>query len=211
MVQDKGRYTVTNATPTTLELFARTHLSILMMCLLFAIIGLAEARPSTLPENAFGVQVGISEWETPALSLTAEWLLPSDVLDISLSAEVYSVNLSSVEDSWGGQLALSTLVFPAWGTTPPLSFGAGLELMYEDEGFAASLGPTIGTDLSFVYDEPIALSLYSGLGVSQDAEFFAAWTGIIRYYIELDDYDLALELQSNQDVWLSFGARVVFY
>lgn len=172
-----------------------------MRALIFGLLALslAWASPSAFPENAAYVRLGVSRGVY--VGIGGELLLPVPFVDLALGGEAFIAT-----GRYGARLDISALFFPALGTTPPTALGAGGDVRLTSERFAIHAGPVIGTDLLFVADLPITLSLYAALGFDSTRGLSPAWALAARYYFEA----LALELASRDDALISLALRYLF-
>ncbi len=164
----------------------------------------AFAVPSIFPEDAAFVTLGYNG--TVAGNFGLEVVLPVRYLDVSLGLEGYAP-LTNIADA-GVRLSGTALVFPAFGTTPPLALGLGADTGYGLDGFSVHAGPLVGTDLLFSLRAPMTFSLYLGPGYATKAGFSLAWAAQLRYYFEGDT--VALELSSTDLIPLGLGIRILF-
>lgn len=164
----------------------------------------ALAAPSIFPEDAAFVNLGYRG--TLVGNAGLELVLPVNYLDVSLAAELYTplTDVSTVGVRFSG----TALVFPAFGTTPPLALGLGAGTGYEPSGLSVHVGPLVGMDLLFSLRLPMTASLYLGVGYAAASGFSLAWAGQLRYYFEGNTF--ALELSSTDLVPLGLGVRVLF-
>lgn len=179
--------------------------SFLIICVLAA----GQAQPNSFPENALEVQM--SYGNGLAFALAGEMRMPFNTIDGSLSLQLFGRTLIGVreEAAFGGRLGASGLVFPAVGTVPPLALGLGADIGYDTvRGFSTHLGPTVGTDLLFVFDMPLTLSVYLAPGYSSEAGLSLAWNTEVRYYLS-DNW--AFEFASSDIAPLSVSMRYAFY
>ena len=131
--------------------------------------------------------------DNPLISGGAELLVDVPFINASIGLE----GTLSDGDSFGVRLEGSTLIFPALGSNPPAALGLGSDLSWSDTGSAVHAGPLLGTDLLFVFDVPMVVSVYLAPGYASNEGFSFAWAALIRYYF--DDYSLEL---SNSDTYL---------
>lgn len=160
----------------------------------------AWASPSAFPENAAFVRLGVARGAY--FGVGGEAILPVPYVDMALGGEAFV----TTGGRYGVQLDLSALFFPALGTTPPTALGAGADVRLTSESFAIHAGPVVGTDLLFVSDLPMTLSLYAALGFDSARGFDPAWALIARYYFE----ELALEFASSDSALISVALRYLF-
>ena len=157
------------------------------------------AAPSTFPENAVYFSVGYTS--TLAVQVGGEVALPVPYLDTSLDVALYA----DLEGGFETRLSGTALVFPAFGTTPPLALGFGADVGVDSRGANFHLGPVLGSDLLFVANLPMTVSAYLGLGYAPRS-FSLAWALQVRYYFDT----LAVELASSDLLPLSLGVRYLF-
>jgi len=171
----------------------------LIVILLAASLSLAS--PSVFPENAGFANLGFGRGLVALAG--AEFVLPVNIIDASAGLTIYS----NFTDDLGLRLSGSALIFPAFGTTPPLALGLGADLGYSSQrGVNFHLGPLVGTDLLFSLDLPMTVSAYLGLGYAANTGLSLAWAAQLRYYFD----DAAIELASSDLALLSPGVRVFF-
>ncbi len=186
----------------------RNHTKVLPKCLScwlwLALLTPVLAAPSIFPEDAAFVNLGYQGILMGDLGL--ELVLPLKYLDVSLGAELYTP-LTDVSAA-GVRLSGTALVFPAFGTTPPLALGLGADTGYGPPGFSVHAGPLVGLDLLFSLNLPMTVSLYLGAGYAAASGFSFAWAGQLRYYFEGTSF--ALELSSTDLVPIGLGVRVLF-
>jgi hypothetical protein len=164
----------------------------------------AFAVPSIFPEDAIFASLGYDGSLVGTIGF--EVVLPVNYLDVSVGLEAYAP-LGSVSDI-GVRLSGTGLVFPAFGTTPPLALGLGADAGYGPGGFSLHAGPLVGTDLLFSLRLPMTTSLYLGPGYASESGFSLAWAAQIRYYFDGDA--VALELNSTDLAPLGLSVRVLF-
>lgn len=181
---------------------ARQKVAIFWFCLV--LLTPALAAPSVFPEDAAFVNLGYRGTLMDNAGL--EFVLPVNYLDVSLGVEAYAP-LTDVSGA-GIRLSGTALVFPAFGTTPPLALGLGADTGYGPSGFSVHGGPLVGMDLLFSLDLPMTASLYLGAGYATASGFSLAWAGQLRYYFEGNTF--ALELSSTDLVPIGLGVRVLF-
>jgi hypothetical protein len=162
--------------------------------------GRAFAVPSAFPETAAFFGVGYTS--SAVIFAGLEVVLPVPYLDVSAGVEG---RLDTAGD-YGISLYGTALVFSALGTTPPLALGIGADTELSSDGFAIHAGPVLGSDLLFISDLPMTLSLYLAPGYSTATGFSFAWAGQVRYYFD----DFALELASSDRAYLSIAVRYFF-
>ena len=162
------------------ETGARQKVAIFWFCLLLLTPGLAA--PSIFPEDAAFVTLGYRGTLVGDVGL--EVVLPVNYLDISFGIEAYTP-LTDVSGA-GVRLSGTALVFPAFGTTPPLALGLGADTGYGPSGFSLHIGPLVGMDLLFSLDLPMTASLYVGPGYAAASGFSLAWAAQLRYYLDGD-------------------------
>ena len=185
----------------------RKHLKVQPTCLFWlwlAVFTPALAAPSIFPEDA--AFAGLGYQGALMGNVGFEIVLPVNYLDVSLGAELYTP-LTDVSAA-GVRLSGTALVFPAFGTTPPLALGLGADSGYGPFGFSIHGGPLVGMDLLFSLNLPMTASLYLGAGYAATSGFSFAWAGQLRYYFE--GAPLAVELSSTDLVPLGLGVRVLF-
>lgn len=176
------------------------------LVLLWACLNLtpALAVPSIFPEDAVFGALGYDG--TPVGNLGLELVVPVRYLDVSVGLEAYAPLTDPAV--LGVRASGTALVFPAFGTTPPLALGLGADAGYGPDGFSAHAGPLVGTDLLFSLRLPLTVSLYLAPGYAAETGFSLAWGAGLRYYLEGDA--VALELVSSDLVPLGLGVRVLF-
>jgi hypothetical protein len=177
----------------------------LLVCLLgLTLPASALAVPSIFPEDAAFATVGYGDSVGGTVGL--EVVLPVRYLDVSAGLEAYA---PVADISKAGLRASGTaLVFPAFGTTPPLAVGLGGDAGYGPDGWSAHAGPLVGTDLLFSLRLPMTASLYLAPGYASSTGFSLAWAAQVRYYF--DSENVALEISSTDLFSLSLGVRVLF-
>ena len=182
-------------------------LSLRVAALLLALLpAVVLASPSVFPEDALFAHIGVGRNGGAALRLGGEVRMPVSLLDISLAAE-FSAPFRDTSEQWDVRLSGSALVFPAFGTTPPLALGLGSDIGYgEARGFAVHAGPMVGTDLLFSLDLPMTVSSYLGVGYASKGGLSLTWAAQVRYYFDR----VALEFSSSDRLPLSLGLRVLF-
>lgn len=173
----------------------------LIFCLVAAFAAPAAANPSIFPEDAGFVSLG---YNGGAVGL--EVVLPVRFLDVSLGLEAYAPFTDVVEA--GFRASGTALIFPAFGTTPPLALGLGADAGYGPDGLSIHAGPLVGTDLLFSLNQPMTVSLYLAPGYASREGFSLAWAAQLRYY--LDAENVAIELSSTDLLLLGLGVRVLF-
>lgn len=184
------------------EAGSRQKIAIFWFCLVLLTPGFAA--PSIFPEDAAFVNLGYRGTLMGDVGL--EFVLPVNYLDVSLGVEAYAP-LTDVSGA-GVRISGTALVFPAFGTTPPLALGLGADTGYGPSGFSIHVGPLVGMDLLFSLDLPMTASLYLGAGYATASGFSFAWAGQLRYYLDGDA--VALELSSTDLIPLGLGVRVLF-
>lgn len=164
----------------------------------------ALAIPSIFPENAAFATLGYGG--TVVGDVGVELVVPVRYLDVSVGLEAYTplTDVSAV----GVRASGTALVFPAFGTTPPLALGLGADTGYGPDGFSVHAGPLVGTDLLFSLRLPLTASVYLAPGYATEEGFSLAWGAQLRYYLEGDA--VALELSSSDLIPLGLGVRVLF-
>ncbi len=181
----------------------KTFLSRLLFVLVLMSASLGLASPSAFPENAAALSFGYNG--EPGLNIAGELLLPLNVVDSSLGLELYAP-LSDFNNNWSVRLSGSALLFPAFGTTPPLALGVGADIGTGAQGFNIHAGAIVGTDLLFTLDLPMTASVYLAPGYATNTGFSLAWAAQLRYYFD----NFALELASSDITAISLGARILF-
>ena len=177
-------------------------LAVGLLCAAFA--PLAAANPSIFPEDAAFATVGYRGSVGAALGF--EVLVPVRYLDASLELEVYAPFANFAEA--GFRASGMALVFPAFGTTPPLAVGLGGDAGYGPDGWSAHAGPLVGTDLLFSLRLPMTASLYLAPGYASSTGFSLAWAAQVRYYFDAEG--VAVEVSSTDLFPLGLGVRVLF-
>ncbi len=176
-----------------------------VLCFLcLALPASALAVPSIFPENAAFATVGYNGDVGGAVGL--EVVLPIRYLDVSLGLEAYAP-VTNVSEA-GFRLSGTALIFPAFGTTPPLALGLGADTGYGPDGVSLHAGPLIGTDLLFSLRLPMTASLYLAPGYASREGFSLAWAAQLRYYLDVEG--VAIELSSTDLFSLGLGVRVLF-
>lgn len=168
--------------------------------LTYLFLAVVSASPSAFPETAAFFRVGYVSSVT--ISVGGELLIPVSFVDASAGLEAYLIT----NETYGVRLDGTVLVFPALGATPPVALGLGTDLNLNETGFALHAGPVAGTDLLFVANLPIIISLYLAPGYATNQGFSLAWSAQVRYYFN----DIALELSSTDLSFLSVAIRYVF-
>ncbi len=109
------------------------ELTLLVVCALS--LTSVRANPSVFPEDAVFAALSYSGG-TVGGTVGFETILPVRYLDLSLGLEAYAplTDLAEV----GFKIAGSALVFPAFGTTPPLALGLGADTGYGPDGLACT-------------------------------------------------------------------------
>lgn len=177
----------------------------LLVCLLGVTLpGFAFAVPSIFPEDAAFATVGYGDSVGGTVGL--EVVLPVRYLDVSAGLEVYAPFANFAEA--GFRASGTALVFPAFGTTPPLAVGLGGDAGYGPDGWSAHAGPLVGTDLLFSLRAPMTASLYLAPGYALSTGFSLAWAAQVRYYFDAEN--VALEVSSTDLFPLGLGVRVLF-
>lgn len=168
----------------------------------------ARAVPSIFPEDAAFVTLGYNGTAAGAVvgEVGVELVLPVRYLDVSVGIGAYTPVTDPA--ALGVRASGTALVFPAFGTTPPLALGLGADAGYGPDGFSVHTGPLVGTDLLFSLRLPMTASLYLAPGYRAGTGFSLAWGAGVRYYLEGDT--VALELVSSDLVPLGLGVRVLF-
>lgn len=164
----------------------------------------ALAVPSIFPEDAAFATLGYNG--TLGGALGVETVLPAEFLDLSAQLEVYAP-VSGLAGA-GVRMSGTALVFPAFGTTPPLALGLGADTGYGPDGLSLHAGPLVGTDLLFSLRLPMIASLYLAPGYASRTGFSLAWGAQLRLYFDSDN--VALELSSTDLLPLGLGLRVLF-
>lgn len=179
-------------------------LGVLLSCAWFSC---AWAQPNSFPEDALELQ--LSYGHGLAFSTLGELRMPFNTIDGSLSLQLFGRTFISDKMAWGGRLGASALIFPAVGTVPPLALGLGADIGYDTvRGFSTHMGPTVGTDLLFVFDTPMTLSVYVAPGYSTETGLSLAWNTEVRYYL---NNNWAMEFASSDIAPLSLSMRYAFY
>lgn len=175
--------------------------------ILLLLLSFAAAQPNSFPEDALELQ--LSYGQGVAFSVLGELRMPFNTIDGSLSLQAFGRTFIGDDMAWGGRLSASGLVFPAVGTVPPLALGLGADIGYDTvRGFSTHVGPTVGTDLLFVFDMPMTLSVYLAPGYSTEAGLSLAWNTEVRYYFT-DNW--AMEFSSSDIAPLAFSMRYAFH
>lgn len=169
-----------------------------------ALAPLAAANPSIFPEDAAFATVGYNGGVGAGLGF--EVLVPVRYLDASLGLEAYAP-LTNVSEA-GFRASGTALIFPAFGTTPPLAVGFGGDAGYGPDGWSAHAGPLVGTDLLFSLRAPMTASLYLAPGYASSTGFSLTWAAQVRYYFDAEN--VALEVSSTDLFPLGLGVRVLF-
>jgi len=188
----------------TYRLKNRVKVNILFAALCAVLATPAWAVPSIFPEDAAFATFGYNG--TLGGVLGVEGVLPAEFLDVSAQLELYT-QVSGLSEA-GFRASGTALVFPAFGTTPPLALGLGADTGYGPDGFSLHAGPLVGTDLLFSLDLPMTASLYLAPGYASREGFSLAWGAQLRYYFDADN--VALELSSTDLLPLGLGLRVLF-
>ena len=176
-----------------------------LLCSLCAVFApFAAAAPSIFPEDAafatFGYGGGVGG------TVGFELVLPVRYLDVSAGLEAYApvTNLSEA----GFRASGTALVFPAFGTTPPLAVGFGGDAGYGPDGVSLHAGPLVGTDLLFSLRMPMTVSFYLAPGYASREGFSLAWAAQLRYYFDAEN--VAVELSSTDLFLFGLGVRILF-
>ena len=164
----------------------------------------ALAIPSIFPEDAAFATLGYDG--TVVGDVGVELVVPVRYLDVSVGLEAYTPLTDPA--ALGVRASGTALVFPAFGTTPPLALGLGADAGVGPDGFSVHAGPLVGTDLLFSLRLPMTASLYLAPGYATETGFSLAWGAQVRYY--LGDDAVALELVSSDLVPFGLGVRVLF-
>ena len=164
----------------------------------------ALAVPSIFPEDAAFATLGYGGGVGGSVGLEA--VLPVRYLDVSVGLEAYAP-LAEVSEV-GFRVSGTALVFPAFGTTPPLAVGLGGDAGYGPDGVSVHAGPLVGTDLLFSLRLPMTVSLYLAPGYASQEGFSLAWAAQVRYYFDAEG--VAVELSSTDLFALGLGVRVLF-
>lgn len=175
-------------------------MKVLLSLIVFVLLSATWASPSVFPENAAYVRLGYAGGAL--FGLGGEVVLPVSYVDMALGAEGFVTTAGR----YGVQLDVSALFFPALGTNPPTAVGAGADMRITSDGFALHLGPIVGTDLLFISELPMTLSLYAALGFDTARGFDPAWALQVRYYFD----EVALEFASTDTALLSVALRYLF-
>lgn len=163
------------------------------------------ANPSVFPEDAVFASLGYGGG-TVAGTVGLETVLPVRYLDVSLGVAAYA---PVADPSEGGfRVSGMALLFPAFGTTPPLALGLGADAGYGPDGLGLHAGALLGTDLLFSLRLPMTASLYLAPGYASERGFSLAWSAGLRYYF--DAQNLAVELSSTDHLPLAVGVRLLF-
>ncbi len=176
--------------------------------LMFCSLGLtlpasALAVPSIFPEDAGFATLGYRGGVGAGLGV--ELVVPVRYLDVSVGLEAYAP-LTNVSKA-GFRVSGTALVFPAFGTTPPL-VGLGADTSYGPDGVSLHAGPLVGTDLLFSLRLPMTASFYLAPGYASQEGFSLAWAAQLHYY--LDAENVAVELSSTDLFPLGLSVRVLF-
>ena len=160
------------------------------------------AQPSVFPEDAVFASLGYGA----GVGVGFETVLPVRYLDVSISTQVYT----PVTDLTGAGFRVSgtALLFPAFGTTPPLALGLGADAGYGPDGLGLHAGALLGTDLLFSLRLPMTASLYLAPGYASERGFSLAWAAGLRYYFDAEN--VAAELLSTDRLPLAVGVRLLF-
>ncbi|UCH27582.1 MAG: hypothetical protein JSV66_08095 [Trueperaceae bacterium] len=175
-----------------------THVLLTLSCL----FGLALASPSAFPETALFFKGGLTFDGNGIGSAGGELVLDVPFIDASAGVEAYV----GTADQFGVRLETSALVFPAFGTTPPLALGFGADVGLSNTNTSVHAGVVVGTDLLFVFDLPATVSVYLAPGYASGTGFDLAWAFQFRYFFE----DLALEISSSDFLPIALGLRFPF-
>lgn len=183
--------------------------TLFLSCLTFSLTLIpALAIPSIFPEDAAFVALGYDGTVAGNVigDVGIELVVPVRYLDVSVGLEAYTPLTDPA--ALGVRASGTALVFPAFGTTPPLALGLGADAGVGPDGFSVHAGPLVGTDLLFSLRLPMTVSLYLAPGYEAGTGFSLAWGAQVRYYLANDT--AALELVSSDLVLLGLGVRVLF-
>ncbi len=178
---------------------------------MLAVFTPARANPSIFPEDAAFATFGYSESSGGiGAALGFETRLPVRFLDVSAAVAVYAPLTRAPEagSGIGFRVSGTALVFPAFGSSPPLALGVGADAGYGPDGVSLHAGPLVGTDLLFSLRLPMTASLYLAPGYASAEGFSLAWAAGLRYYF--DAQNVALDLSSTDLTPLGLGVRVLF-
>lgn len=160
------------------------------------------ANPSVFPEDAAFATLGYSGGVG---TVGLELVVPVRYLDVSAGLEAYAP-FSFAEA--GFRASGTALIFPAFGTTPPLAVGLGGDTGYGPDGWSLHAGPLVGTDLLFSLRLPMTASFYLAPGYASRTGFSLSWAAQLRYYFGAEN--IAVELSSTDLLFLGIGVRVLF-
>jgi hypothetical protein len=166
------------------------------------LFGLAFASPSAFPETALFVKGGLTFDGDGIGSAGGELVLEVPFIDASAGVEAYV----GTADQFGVRLEASALIFPAFGTTPPLALGFGADAGLSNTDTSFHAGVVVGTDLLFVFDLPATISTYLAPGYASGAGFSLAWALQFRYFFQ----DVAIEISSSDLLPIALGLRFFF-
>lgn len=176
-----------------------------LVCLLgITLPASALAVPSIFPEDAAFATLGYGRGVAGTAGF--EVVLPVRYLDVSVGLEAYAPTTNVSEA--GFRVSGTALVFPAFGTTPPLAVGLGGDAGYGPDGVSVHAGPLIGTDLLFSLRLPMTASFYLAPGYASRTGLSLSWAAGLRYYFDAEG--VAVEVSSTDLVSLGLGVRVLF-
>lgn len=176
-----------------------------LLALLALLFTPAWAQPSVFPEDAVFTSLGYGGGAVGG-TVGFETVLPVRYLDVSLGVAAYAPVTNPTEA--GFRVSGTALLFPAFGTMPPLALGLGADAGYGPDGFGLHAGALFGTDLLFSLRLPMTASLYLAPGYASEAGFSLAWSAGLRYYFDAEN--LAVELSSTDRLPLAVGVRLLF-
>lgn len=173
-----------------------------LLALLALVLTPVWAQPSVFPEDAVFAALGYGA----GVGVGFETVLPVRYLDVSLGVAAYAPVADPAES--GFRVSGTALLFPAFGTTPPLALGLGADAGYGPDGLGLHAGALLGTDLLFSLRLPMTASLYLAPGYASAVGFSLAWSAGLRYYFDAEN--LAVELSSTDRLPLAVGVRLLF-
>ncbi len=117
---------------------------------MLAVFTPARANPSIFPEDAAFATFGYSGGLGVAAGFEA--VLPVRFLDVSAEVAVVAplTPVAGAGSGIGFRVSGTALVFPAFGSSPPLALGVGADAGYGPDGVSLHAGPLVGTDLLLV-------------------------------------------------------------